>query len=105
MILAGLVSAALAGVLPLPLGSSASFASSGSAGRLLLGPWYLLGLQGALVDLPAAVGWIGPLLLVFLLAFVRDVSERARRVLLALMGAWVIVYIGFTARLLLLARR
>ncbi len=102
VILAVLISAALAGVLPLPLGSSAS---SGASSRLLRGPWYLLGLQGALVDLPAAVGWLGPLLLILLVGFLRDVPDRARRVLVALMGTWVIVYIGFTVRLLLLARR
>jgi hypothetical protein len=102
LVLAGLVSAALAGAVPLSLGPPPS-APPGAA-RILLGPWYLLGLQGALVDLPVPSAWIAPLLLVLLLGFVRHADGRARRLLLVLSGAWLGAWIGFTARILLLAR-
>ncbi len=104
VILAGLVSTALAGAMPLPLGSAPG-ASPTSAGRLLLGPWYLLGLQGALVDLPVAIGWLGPLALVLFLGLLRHARERARKLLIALTAIWVVADLAFTARLLLLARR
>jgi hypothetical protein len=102
MVLAGLVSAALAGAVPLSLGPPPG-APPGAA-RILLGPWYLLGLQGALVDLPVPSAWLAPLLLVLLLGFVRGADGRARRLLLVLSGAWLGAWIGFTARILLLAR-
>ena len=103
LVLAGLVSAALAGAVPLPLGPPPG-AFGGGAARILLGPWYLLGLQGALVDLPVPSAWLAPLLLVLLLGFVRHADGRARRLLLVLSGAWLGAWIGFTARILFLAR-
>ncbi len=103
LVLAGLVSAALAGAVPLPLGPPPG-ASSGGASRILLGPWYLLGLQGALVDLPVPSAWLAPILLVLLLGFVRHADGRARRLLLVLGAAGVTAWVGFTARILLLAR-
>jgi hypothetical protein len=78
--------------------------SPGGAARILLGPWYLLGLQGALVDLPVSAAWLGPLLFVLGLGIVRHAAGRARRLLLVLAGAWVAAWVGFTARILLLAR-
>lgn len=101
LVLSGLVSAALAGAVPLPLGPP-----SGAQGaeRILLGPWYLLGLQGALVDLPILSAWLAPFLLVLLLGLVRHADGRWRRLLLVLTGAWLAAWIGFTARILLLAR-
>jgi hypothetical protein len=103
LVLAGLASAALAGTVPLPLGPPPG-ASPGGAARILFGPWYLLGLQGALVDLPISAAWLGPLLFVLVLGFVRHADGRARRLLLILSGAWLGAWIGFTARILLLAR-
>ncbi|HEX5855270.1 MAG TPA: cytochrome b N-terminal domain-containing protein [Thermoanaerobaculia bacterium] len=103
LVLAGLVSAALAGTVPLPLGPPPD-ASPGGAARILLGPWYLLGLQGALVDLPVPSAWLAPLLLVLLLGTVRHADGRARRLLLILAGAWAAAWVAFTARILLLAR-
>jgi hypothetical protein len=103
LVLAGLVSAALAGAVPLTLGPPPGASPSGAA-QILLGPWYLLGLQGALVDLPVPSAWLAPLLLVLLLGFVRGADGRARRLLLVLAGAWVAAWVGFTARILLLAR-
>jgi hypothetical protein len=102
LVLAGLVSAALAGGVPLPLGPPPGGPPDGA--RILLGPWYLLGLQGALVDLPVPSAWLAPLLLVLLLGLVRHADGRARRLLLVLTGAWFAGWIGFTARILLLAR-
>jgi ubiquinol-cytochrome c reductase cytochrome b subunit len=102
LILAGLVSAALAGAVPLPLGPPPGAPPGATA--ILLGPWYLLGLQGALVDLPVPSAWLAPLLLVLLLGLVRHADGRARRLLLVLTGAWFAGWIGFTARILLLAR-
>lgn len=102
LVLAGLVSAALAGSVPLPLGPPPG-ASPGGA-RILLGPWYLLGLQGALVDLPVSAAWLGPLLFVLGLGLARHADGRARRLLLVLASAWVAAWVGFTARILLLAR-
>ena len=54
-ILAALVSVALAGVVPLPLGAPPS-----ASPAHLLGPWSLLGLQGALEVLPPAIGMAPP---------------------------------------------
>ncbi|MFI5119029.1 MAG: cytochrome b N-terminal domain-containing protein [Thermoanaerobaculia bacterium] len=101
-VLAGLVSAALAGTLPLPLGPPPG-ALPGS-GRIVLGPWYLLGLQGALVDLPVPSAWIAPLLLVLLLGLLRGADGIKRKALLVLTGMWFAAWIGFTARILLLGR-
>lgn len=102
LVFAGLVSAALAGAVPLPLGAPPG-ASSGAA-RILLGPWYLLGLQGALVDLPVPSAWLAPLLLVLLLGLLRGADGIKRKALLVLTGVWFAGWIGFTARILLLAR-
>lgn len=97
-VLAGLVSAALAGVVPLPLGAPPS-----AAPTHLLGPWSLLGLQGALVVLPAPAAWLLPLAAVLLLGLVRHSEGRARRALLAALGAWGAAYAAFTVRVLLSA--
>jgi hypothetical protein len=98
-VLAGLVSVALAGVVPLPLGAPPS-----AAPAHLLGPWSLLGLQGALAVLPAAAGWLLPLAAVLLLGFVRHADGRPRRALLAALGAWGAAYAALTVRVLLAAR-
>lgn len=104
-ILAGLVSAAFAGAVPLALGPAPGAALPAAQGRLLLGPWSLLGLQGALVDLPVAVGWLGPLALVLILGLLRHARHGARTFLMTLAAAWVAADLVFTVRLLLLARR
>lgn len=101
-ILAGLVSAAFAGAVPLSLGAPPG---SAPVGRLLLSPWYLLGLQGALVDLPAAAGWLVPLLLVGTLGLVRHAGPRGRRLLVGLLAAGALADLAWTLRLLLLGRR
>jgi hypothetical protein len=103
-VLAGLASVALAGVVPLSLGASPGAAAPGAPTHLLLGPWYLLGLQGALVDLPVAAGWLCPLALVLPLALLRHARGRVRAALLALIAAWIATYAAFTVRLLLLSR-
>ena len=97
--LAALVSVALAGVVPLPLGAPPS-----ASPAHFLGPWSLLGLQGALVVLPPWIGWIAPLELVFLLGLVRHAGGRARRIVVALIALWVAEYAFFTVRVLLSAR-
>lgn len=98
-VLAALVSLALAGAVPLPLGVPPSAASAH-----LLGPWSLLGLQGALVYFPPAAGWFLPLVFVLLFGLMRHVAGRARRVLLAALAAWGAAYAFFTVRVLLSAR-
>lgn len=98
-VLAGLVSAALAGALPLGLGH----APDGPAPHLLLGPWYLLGLQGALVDLPVAAGWLGPALFVGLLGLVRHADGRGRRAVVAALLLLLAADLAFTVRLLIAA--
>jgi hypothetical protein len=103
-VLAGLVSVALAAAVPLPLGVFPGGSAPGAPAHLLLGPWYLLGLQGALVDLPVAAGWLGPLVPVLLLGLVRHSTERTRTALLALLVAWAAAYGAFTVRILLLSR-
>jgi len=103
-VLAGLASAALAGAVPLPLGLQPGAGAPGAPAHLLLGPWYLLGLQGALLGLPAAAGWLGPLALVLALGFLRSADERWRRALVALLVTWVAAYGVFTVRLLLFPR-
>lgn len=101
MVLAGLLSAGLAGLAPVGLGPAAELTATGDSG-LLLGPWYLLGLQGALVDLPRAVGWLGPAALVALLGLVRHLEGRRRQAALLLLCLSVLIYGGFTARLLVM---
>lgn len=100
-VLATLVSAALAGLLPVPLGAPTG---SGSGSHLLLGPWYLLGLQGALVDLPVLAGWAAPLLLVLALGLLRHAGARSSRLLVGLLLALCAADLAFTLRLLLLTR-
>jgi hypothetical protein len=97
--LAALVSVALAGVVPLPLGAPPSVAPVH-----LLGPWSLLGLQGALEVLPPWIGWLAPLELVVLLGLLRWAKGRLRNVLLALVGLWLAEYAFFTVRVLVAAR-
>ena len=98
-VLAGLGSFAAAGVLPVTLGPAAA-----PDGALLLGPWYLLGLQGALLHLPAAAGWLAPLPLLLALGLSRHSEGRLRADLLAFSAAWVVAYLAFTVRVLLAAR-
>jgi hypothetical protein len=98
-VLAALVSLALAGTVPLPLG-----APPAAAPAHLLGPWSLLGLQGALVYLPPAAGWLVPLAFVLLLGLVRHAEGPARRALLTALAASCAAYAFFTVRVLLSSR-
>jgi hypothetical protein len=98
-VLAGLVSLALAGTVPLPLGAPPS-----AMPAHLLGPWSLLGLQGALEVLPPWIGWAAPLELVVLLGLFRWARGRVRAILFVLIGLWVAEYAFFTVRVLLSAR-
>lgn len=98
-VLAALVSLALAGTVPLRLGAPPAVAPAH-----LLGPWSLLGLQGALVHLPAAAGWLLPTAFVLLLGLVRHVEGRARQAVLATLAASGAAYAFFTVRVLLSAR-
>ena len=95
-VLAGLFSVGLAGLAPLGLGP----ASAPTDGALLLGPWYMLGLQGALMDLPRALGWLAPTALVLNLGLVRHLSGRRRAAALLLLCVSTVIYGAFTARLL-----
>ncbi len=98
-VLAALGSFAVAGLFPISLGPATA-----PAGGLLLGPWYLLGLQGALLHLPVTAGWLLPLFLLAAVGLVRHVEGRWRSMLLAAAAAWSAGYLAFTVRLLLAAR-
>jgi hypothetical protein len=98
-ILAALVSAGAAGLLPLPLGPPPP------GHGVLLGPWALLGLQGMLVDLPAAAGWIVPLAAVALLGSLRSSGGRVRTAILASLALLALGWSAFTVRILVLAGR
>ena len=98
-VLAALGSFAAAGLLPVSLGPAVA-----PDGALLLGPWYLLGLQGALLHLPVAAGWLLPLLLLGAVGLVRHAEGRLRTALLGFAAAWSAGYLAFTVRLLLAAR-
>lgn len=98
-VLAALGSFAAAGVVPVALGPAVA-----PDGALLLGPWYLLGLQGMLLHLPAATGWLLPLALVAAIGATRHLEGRARSALLAFVAAWGAAFLAFTVRLLLAAR-
>ena len=98
MVLAGLLSAGLAGLVGVELGPAAPPGD----GSLLLGPWYLLGLQGALLDLPRAVGWLGPVALLLLLGLVRHLDRGHRVAALLLLCLLALIYGGFTVRLLVM---
>lgn len=97
--LAALGSFAAAGLVPVSLGPATA-----PDGALLLGPWYLLGLQGALLHLPVAAGWLLPLALLLAVGLARHAGGRARAALLAFAAAWTAGYLAFTVRLLLAAR-
>ena len=98
-VLAALCSFAAAGLFPVSLGPA-----DAPAGAILLGPWYLLGLQGALLHLPVTAGWLLPLLLLAAVGLVRHVGGPPRTALLAFAAAWSAGYLAFTVRLLLAAR-
>ncbi len=97
-VLAGLVTLLLAGALPLGLGAAAA-----SSGQLFTGPWYMLGLQGLLLDLPRAMGWLAPLVVVILLGLYRHVSGTARRVVVVTLIIATIAYLGWSVRILVAA--
>ena len=98
-VLAALGSFAAAGLLPVPLGPATP-----AAGAPLIGPWYLLGLQEALVHLPVAAGWLLPLLLLLALGLTRHAEGRARAALLAFAAVWGAGWVVLSLRLLLAAR-
>lgn len=104
-VLATLVSVALAGTFPIGLGAPPGAIAPGDRAPLLLGPWYLLGLQGMLVDLPAAAGWLAPLVFVLLLGLLRHAPQRPRAAVVVALLAALAAYGAFAVRLLLLARR
>lgn len=91
--LAALGSFAAAGLLPVSLGPPAA-----PGGAPLHGPWYLLGLQEALVHLPAAAGWLLPLALLLAVGLVRHVEGRPRTALLAFASAWSAAYVALSLR-------
>ena len=95
-VLAALVSLALAGTVPLPMG-----APPAAAPAHLLGPWSLLGLQGALSCLPPAAGWLLPLGFFLLLGLARHVEGRIRLILFAALAASCAAYAFFTVRVML----
>lgn len=94
------VTLALAALIPIGLGAPAA----SGAGALQLGPWYLLGMQGMLLDLPTAAGWLAPLLLLGLVGSLAHLDGRARRAAMVGTVALVVIYFGWSLRMLLFAR-
>ena len=97
--LTGLVVVCFAALITVPLGPP----EAPRDGTLLLGPWYLLGLQGALRLWPAAIGWFGPLLLVAPLAALPGSKDRRRRLMLLSALALTLGYLGLSVHLLVVA--
>jgi hypothetical protein len=87
-------SVAIAGLVPVPLGPA------DAAGASLLGPWYLLGLQGMLLDLPIASAWIVPIAFLLGVGGLAHVQGRRRTVVLAGLGCVAAAWVGWTVRLL-----
>ena len=95
-VVAALSCLALAAVFPIGLGQP----PGGEAAAIEQGPWYMLGLQGMLLDLPVASGWLVPLVGLGLLGAIRHAAGWIRRAIaIAVMGL-VVVYVGWTIRLL-----
>jgi hypothetical protein len=86
--LSALAAGAVAGLFPPGLDGPAT-APTGT----LTGPWYLWGLQGLLIDLPAWTAWALPLAGLLLLGAQAHLGSRGRRwtgaALLALAAAWM----------------
>ena len=89
----------LAAAVPLPLGPATP-----PAAGLLLGPWYLMGLQGALLWLPQVAAWILPGVALGALGAARHLDGRARRGALTVLGASLVAWTGFTFALLLVTK-
>jgi len=88
-----LAAVAVTGVVPLPLGPAQA------DGAVLRGPWYLLGLQGMLLDLPVATAWVVPLSAFLAIGSLGHVRGRARTGLLAGLGVVAAAWAGWTVRL------
>lgn len=93
-VIALLASVAVAGAVPVPLGPAAA------TGEPLLGPWYLLGLQGMLLDLPVATAWVVPLLTVTGLGVLPRVRGRARTAVVSALCGMAMAWAAWTVRLL-----
>ncbi len=94
LVTALLASIAIAGIVPVAPGPA-----EGAAGRLL-GPWYLLGLQGMLLDLPVVTAWIVPAAAVLGVGMLAHVRGRARTAVMAGLGGVAVAWVGWTVRLL-----
>ena len=60
----------------------------------------MLGLQGILLDLPRALGWLAPLGLVVLLGIYRHTGGHARRAVVITLLLSTLAYLGWSLRLL-----
>jgi len=89
-----LASIAIGGIVPVTPGPA-----DGAAARLL-GPWYLLGLQGMLLDLPVATGWIVPAAAVLGVGMLAHARGRARTAVMTVLAGVVAAWVGWTVRLL-----
>ncbi|MBW2456237.1 MAG: cytochrome b N-terminal domain-containing protein [Deltaproteobacteria bacterium] len=98
--LTALATLGLSAVIAVPLGP----AEAPTDGTFLLGPWYLLGLQGALRLWPVVVGWLAPLVVLAPLAALPIAQPSQRRVLLLAALAITLAYLGLSIHLLLIAQ-
>lgn len=99
LILTALATLCVAALITVPLGPP----EAPTDGTLLLGPWYLLGLQGALRLWPVAVGWFAPLLMLAPLAALPGSDAKRRRWMLLSTLALTLGYLGLSVHLLMIA--
>ncbi len=93
-VIALLASVAVAGVVPVSLGQVEG------TGAGLLGPWYLLGLQGLLLDLPVPAAWLIPAMALAGLGLLAHAQGRTRKALLGGLLLAVLAWAAWTVRLL-----
>ncbi|NOZ02681.1 MAG: hypothetical protein GXP54_12445 [Deltaproteobacteria bacterium] len=99
MVLGAFIGMVPAALIPLPLGPAIA-----TPGELALAPWYLLGVQGALLDIPVASVWIGAAVVMLSMGLIRHARGAGRGVLIAVLGASVAAWVAWSVRILLVAR-
>jgi len=97
--LAAIACVAVAAFVPIGLAAPPGGVEAG----LSLGPWYMLGLQGMLLDLPVAVAWLVPLVGLGMLGALAHGGAPFRRGLVIGLALLAVAYAGWTVRILVTA--